>query len=228
MRISCKRSGSEMCDFSALSTEKQELVKMFVDYLQSDTLKHHGHGQGHHGHHGRFGKDGHGKFGHFGKHGMHGGRHGPHSMHGGRHGPHGHCRPHGLRGHHGHGGHGRPHGHCHRGRHGLHGKHGKFWAQWTVDLTEESDDSQNMVETGRNPSPPPAETTDQGAEGNNTDNCKCSRFGRRHGGRFGKWKLQKKNQVPVAENSSQTEDNTDNTQENLTEMVENINIDITE
>uniref|UniRef100_A0A2A4K123 Uncharacterized protein n=1 Tax=Heliothis virescens TaxID=7102 RepID=A0A2A4K123_HELVI len=221
MRGSCKRFGPEMCDFSTLSTEKQELVKMFVDYLQSDKRKSHGHG--HHGHHGKFGKHGHGKFGHFGKHG-----HGRHGMHVGRHGPHGHCGPHGRRGPHGHGGHGRPHGHCHRGRHGLHGKHGKFWAQWSIDLTEESDDSQAMesaVETGRNPSPPPAETTNQEDEGNNTDKCKCSCFGRKHGGRFGRRKLHKRNQAPMAENSSQTEDNT---QENLTEMVENINIDTTE
>ncbi|KAF9409144.1 hypothetical protein HW555_011408 [Spodoptera exigua] len=199
---------------------------MFVEYLQSDKYKKHGIelDHGHHGKCGRmFGKHGHGK--------LHGhGKHHGHGMHHGHHGPHGH------HGHHGPHRHGRSH--CHRGRHGLHGPHkGKFWARWTIDLTTDESDNNtnNTIESGRNPSPPPNETQEQ-QQGTNKEkqndknkcDCKCSRKGR-YGGRFGHGKCHKQNKQSVPEsNTTESPANAEEPQANLTEMVENINIENSE
>ncbi|XP_075976265.1 uncharacterized protein LOC142976659 [Anticarsia gemmatalis] len=245
MRVHCQGLGREMADFAAMLNlnqgnqnceEKMELVKMFVEYLEADNRghKHKMHKHGHHGMHGRYGKHGHskhhGRFGSFGRHGHHG-HLGPH--HHGHHGPHhhGHHGPH----HHGH------HGHHHH-RHGFHGHNEKFRAQWTIDLTQDDREENTCVlETNRNPTSSHQENTttsnEQQHSAVNMTNCKCSGFGRRPCRRSGRWMLcPYKRTNTTADNACQTEEpmtgdkETEENQEpeNITSMVENINIENSE
>ncbi|XP_026732281.1 collagen alpha-1(XXIII) chain-like [Trichoplusia ni] len=221
---------------SQMGVEKQELLKMFVKFLQSDKLEHdlkmrcrgrhgifgrgfgkHGHGM-HHGRHGH-----HGPLGHRGHHGHHGGPHGfgrPHCNRGshGPYGPHGRHGPHGSHGRHGPRGCFGHHGHDHMEKRGPH---------WIIDLTyNETDDVNDPQDNEQNASGSQAQDNDVQGQ-NDCNECKCSRFERHHRGRLGRWRLSpyKRREMPAsaAENSCQTDGN--ETQDNLTVMVENINIE---
>lgn len=234
MRVRCRHSGPEMVDSTSvlnlntvnqLSKEKQELLKKFVEYLASDKNKNHDQVS--------FGKHVHGK--HHGRYGHHGNHHGSHSHHGrcqkfSGFGRHGHGMHHVRYGHHG--------PHSHHGHHDLHNHHrGKFWAHWTVDLTDDEfdDNTKRVVEPEANPSSSPQENDSsndkgQGAEEDKQCNCKCSRSnypGRHHHGRFGRWRRSpyKRSEVSRTDNTSQNDGHIEETQDNLTIMEDNINIE---